>query len=262
MAATLKRPKPYRGRFLLAYAALAASVGAGIGGLVVVLTGSHPAKHVVPAARAHPWSVWAPTSSAPEARAREIAEHVARTYRLPNGDQLLDVTARPPIIPTGTNTKPVPISYVIVKGVRGKRDEQTAIKPKNSELYNLCGLGNQCLIPIGKPSPERLRLIRRESLELALYTFKYVDGVKYVITVLPPIRGVSTAAALYFHRKDLDPQLRRPLARTLMVRPRISRIAPREDALIDRLTKPHMFRLTLVGSQQGYAILGLTPLSS
>ena len=57
----------------------------------------------------------------------------------------------------------------------------------NTIAYNLCGIGGKnCAIGIGTPSSARLLLLRREALELALYTFKYVHGVENVVAILPP----------------------------------------------------------------------------
>ena len=38
----------------------------------------------------------------------------------------------------------------------------------------------------GKPSQERLKVLHREALELALYTFRYLPDVEGVVTLLPP----------------------------------------------------------------------------
>ena len=56
-------------------------------------------------------------------------------------------------------------------------------------LYRLCGLGAQCAINKGKPSNERGLLLQREALELALYSFRYLDGVKNVVALMPPSPG-------------------------------------------------------------------------
>ena len=64
----------------------------------------------------------------------------------------------------------------------------------NTIAYNLCGIGGKnCAIGIGTPSSARLLLLRREALELALYTFKYVHGVQNVVAILPPGRSAQTS---------------------------------------------------------------------
>jgi hypothetical protein len=103
----------------------------------------------------------------------------------------------------------------------------------NGLLYTLNGLGPKGALRGGKPSSERLLLLRREALELALYTFRYIDDVDLVVTLLPPVtvtptkpaaKGTPAAAApkptkqtmaLFFRPGDLEPQLEIPLAATI-----------------------------------------------
>ena len=88
-------------------------------------------------------------------------------------------------------------------------------------MYNLCGVGQKCSIAEGQPSEERARLLRREALELALYTFKYVDDVDSVITLLPVNLGdPSDGGGRHEHgalpgEEELLRQLQAPLDRTL-----------------------------------------------
>jgi hypothetical protein len=266
VAEDVRRRRPYRGRFVFVYGALVAAVGAGIAGLVLVLAGGGTQRHVGAEPAREAWSTWVPTSASADARLREIAEHVGRAYRLPNGDQLLDVSARRPFInvrpSAGSKPVPTPVKYVVVNTPDGKAGSPTALERDESELYSLCGLGSSCTVALGKTSNERQRLIRRESLELALFTFKYVEDVKYVIAVLPPAEQSAPANALYFNRSDLDDQLRVPLAETLSEKTPVSATAPREIAVIDRLTQPHMFSLRLLRDPQNELIFGLTPLGS
>lgn len=252
-----RRIRPYRGRFVVVYAALVLVVGAAVAGIVLALGGGGGGT-----ARAHAsprWSAWEPTVSGAEARAKEIAEHVGRAYRLPNGDQLLDVLAKRPSFSGATQT--IPVHYVAIHGVKGKADQITAITPDNSEMFSLCGLGNNCAIATGQPTVARGRLVRREALELSLYTFKYVSGVDHVITLIPPRQGQTPTYAVYFDKTDLQQQLSEPLQRTLRGGPpaQPDAIPPAQAAEIDRLTVPHMYRFSIQPSQQGDLILVLAP---
>ncbi len=58
----------------------------------------------------------------------------------------------------------------------GKKEENEidVVPATHSFQYILCGLGANCSIKGGKASTARHALLRREALELALYTFKYV----------------------------------------------------------------------------------------
>jgi hypothetical protein len=83
---------------------------------------------------------------------------------------------------------------------------------ENSIFYVFCGSGQRCSIP-GQPTPERALLLRRESLELALYTFKYMNDVDSVITIMPPVGNINTAG--YFKRSAVGGLLEKPLFETL-----------------------------------------------
>ncbi len=64
---------------------------------------------------------------------------------------------------------------------------QVSLLSGNTIAYNLCGIGGKnCAIGVGKPSTNRLLLLRREALELALYTFRYIGGTQNVVAILPP----------------------------------------------------------------------------
>ena len=100
-------------------------------------------------------------------------------------------------------------------------------------LYTLNGLGPKGSVRGGKPSSERHLLLRREALELAFYTFRYIDDVDLVVALLPPVTvtargskpGKKGAAAprdrgeagqaLFFRPGDLKPQLEIPLGATM-----------------------------------------------
>ena len=244
--------RPYRHRFVVVYLALAAALGGAIAGVILALGGVSVGKGTPN------WSLWKPTASSDEAKAKEIAEHIGREYRLPNGDQLLDVIAKRPSFSNATTT--IPVKYVVVHGVAGKSDQQTELSADRSQMFSLCGLGDSCAIATGTPTVARGRLVRREALELALYTFKYVGDIRYVIALMPPRKGTIPTYALFFNRNDFEPELSRPLRATLQPKtPGVSTIPPRELVTIDRLTEPHMFKFSVSPSQQGDLILVLSP---
>jgi hypothetical protein len=150
--------------------------------------------------------------------------------------------------------------------------------------FNLCGIGGKnCAIGVGTPSSARLLLLRREALELALYTFKYVGGVSNVVAILPPGRTttagtpgtLSTSSplskpttkplnvALLFLHDELRPWLDRPLAQTLPedVPPTVAqmRSAP-EAGLVEQITARGLFSQTLSQAQDGSNLIVLDPL--
>ena len=88
-------------------------------------------------------------------------------------------------------------------------------------MYTLFGLGKHGSIHGGEPSEERHLLLRREALELALYTFRYADDVDMVVTLLPPpppkageqdtAGELPPVQALFFRPGDLQSELGVPL---------------------------------------------------
>jgi hypothetical protein len=240
------RRRAYALRFLLMYVLLAAALGAGIAG-VVLLAGSDSKSSDAG------WSAWQPTKNG-SARVGQIAQQVSKAYRLSGGGQLLDVVAKPPAV------QDVAIKAVAVRNANGNADEVSLLDSSNSLMFVLCGGGPACSIAKGTASVERGRLVRREALELALYTFKYVGSVKYIVAFMPPKKGSQATYVVYFHRSDFDRQLKHPLVHTLSPKtPKQDTIAPRETATIDKLTEPHMFKFSLQQAQQGDAILVLDP---
>ena len=248
----------YRFRFALAHLALALIAGVGIGGTVLLL--DEPAN----LADAE-WSSWRPTGREGQ-HPSEIADYVSGRYRSPSGSPLVGVIASTPKI--STQNGDVSIGAVAIQDdPEGDTDDITIVRTENSLMYTLCGLGEQCSIGQGSVSDEQMRLLRREALELALYTFKYVDDTDSVIALLPPDFGAAAnpnddrSAALFFEKRDLEAQLKQPLQSTLSAPrpPRASEISALEGLTIDRLTESRMFVYSFTQSQAGGAILVLAP---
>ena len=241
---------PHRPRFLFVYGFLGA-VLAGAIALVVIYAG----RAITPAPT---WSQWQPHGGGLGA-AKQIADEVGKSYRLPNGDQLVDVLAKEPSVspPTGS---PIPLHYVALKGTGGKPDTDYAVSPSDTMMYQLCGLGTACSIATGKPSAARGTLVRREILELALYTFKYIGGVNDVIAFLPPVSSQPTRA-VYLRKSDVSAELRTPLDQTLRAKvPLPATIPAREVHTIDATTESRVYKLALAQAPNDDAVLVLTPL--
>ena len=244
----------YDGRFRVAYAALGVVIVAAVVALAVVLIQGRPA------AGPH-WSTWKPPSGARLDQATSIAAHVAPEYRLaPGGAELVAVQAHPPEIQN------VPVEDVVVRGPSGSNKDYQISSTKNTVVYVLCGLGTRCSIDKGAPSTARARLLRREALELTLYTFKYVGGVDSVIALLPPNpKDATTSWALFFKKSDFHHELSLPLSQTLPS-PLKGKLAPQnvvgtsDQQTIERLTRPHWFTSNFQQLQDGNAVLVLDPL--
>ena len=134
------------------------------------------------------WSAWQPSTDDDAAAAKQIAEHVGPKYRLGDGDQLVAVQAG------ALEIADLPLSVALRTAADGGDIE---LIEGNGVMYTLNGLGPHGSIPGGKPSEERHLLLRREALELALYTFRYADDVDMVVTLLPPPPPEKGAAAAH-----------------------------------------------------------------
>ena len=242
---------PHRPRFLFVYGLLV-----GVLGLALALVVIYAGRSINPAPK---WSSWHPSGGGLGA-AKQIAEKVGKSYRLPNGDQLVDVIAKAPSIP-GTGGAPLPIHYYAVRGSGGSADQVFSVSPSDSLMYSLCGLGASCSIASGTPSVARGTLVRREILELALYTFKYVGSVNSIVAFMPPKNGSATQYAVLLQKDNLKPELKTPLSKTLSLKtPLPSQIAAREVHEVDATTEPRIYTYGVSQTQTGDLVLVFKPL--
>jgi hypothetical protein len=216
-----------RGRFAVAYLLLGAAVGAGIGTFIVLV--QRPTPPPPP-----PWSSWQPGSSSTSAQLLEIANHVGQTYRLPSGDQLTAVKVGGTHGGQQSNLQGI---AVVDKGNSGRVDQQYS--ESDTAFFVLCGAARNCAITEGQPSLARGTVLRREALELALYTLEYAHPIDNVLIFFPPDRGEkSLSSTLFFHRGDLSSPLKHPLRDTLpQVKPPLpGQIKAREEQTVNDLT--------------------------
>jgi hypothetical protein len=224
------------GRFLLGYIVVIVMAGAALTAIAVMNR-----TDTSPTSTAN-WGRLAPESDGFQG-ARELAEKIATSYKGANGEQLAAITASPGEI------QGLPVRYVAIRA--GQRSRLTAgdvevVDPEETILYTFCGLGGQrnCALP-GQPSAERSLLLRREALELSLYTFKHMKDVKSVISLLPPpAQDTNLAVFLQRDRRDVEEALDKPLAATLpSVGPHfVDNITTGEAEAINRITGLWMFR--------------------
>ena len=172
------------------------------------------------------------------------------------------VIAKAPAV-SPASTVSIPIHYVAIRGTKGRGDQIVQVSSSDSIMYSLCGLGESCAIATGKPTVERGTLVRREILELALYTFKYVSGIKSVIAFMPPALGTQPKYVVYLQKADVMPQLKSPLNKTLGKKvPLPTTIPAREVHTVDAVTEARVYSFSLSQAQQGDAILVLAPLAA
>lgn len=254
------RQSGFRLRFSLVYVALAVVAGVGIGAFVVLV--SRPE-----AAPAPSWSSWQPDGSR-EARAKQIADHVSTRYRLPSGNQLVIALASTPKVTGNADVGDIPVSAIAIRPdtSKGQAEEEdidiVTDAPSTGMQYSLCGLGQACSITEGKPSEERHEMLRRQALELSLYTFKYVPDVGSVTVFLPPRPdGSSSPTAIFLKKGDVDDLLSKPLTRSLSSTvPQIGAIPKAELATVNGKTRAHLYSYEYQQAQDGSAILVLSPI--
>jgi hypothetical protein len=258
------RKSGYHLRFSLVYGLLAAVAAASIAALVVVVTRPDAAKE-------QSWSRFKPTGSA-IARTRQIATRVSNEYKLQSGTKLVTVVPSPLQTTrfiqgdSGPVSVEQPISSLAAQPdlSTGKHEEGDfkLYNASSTVAYQMCAFGNtaqNCALS-GTATNARGQLLRREALELSLYTLKYVKGTNAVLTYLPPSANpAATPNSLLVARGDVTNVLERPLTRTLVPRRISLGDRPADFAEVDKLTLPNLYKYdyqTLPGD--GTAILVLT----
>ena len=247
----------YRSRFAAFYVALAIVAGAGVGALLVLVGRGSPAP-------APAWSAWQPTGST-ERRSAQIAEHVSDPYRLPSGKALVAVTYSGPPTVTGPEGSSFQVRAIAVQpnttGGRAEADDIHTLDASNAVMYTLCGLGTACSIAEGKPSDARGQLLRREALELSLYSFRYLGGIDSALVLLPPRADGKAATAVFLERRDVRPELDRPIDQTLTapLTPGVGEIQPDEQRVVDRTTRSRVYAYSYLQAQDGSPVMVLTP---
>ncbi len=253
------RSTAYRYRFALAYIVFAGIVGGAVGSFIVVAT--RPDEPPAPE-----WSSWQPDGS-DGAKAKQIADHVSKRYRLPSGNQLAAAIVGPPSA-TASDGTTLPLETIAVRPDtstgQAEEDDIEILRSGDALMFVLCGLGDRCSITEGEASEERHQLLRREALELALYTFKYVGTADSIVIFLPPRPDAEASTSVFLTRADVAGELRRPLAQTLpsAVPPGLGAIPAPELETIDRLTRPRLYQYGFTQAQNGSGILVLDPLAA
>jgi len=205
------------------------------------------------------WAAFKPASDGLDSGAKEIADYVGRQYRLPTDEQIVAVEGGPLEFLVQDQTLPMKIA------VRESAADGGDIKLLEGKgvLYRMCGLGEKCSIAKGKPTKERALLLRREALELALYSFHDLKDVDHVVVFMPPAKGEDPSIALHFDRNAVAGQLARPLRVTLptpVPNPDTIATAPNTPA-VQQLTFANLFKFSLTtGNQDAQVFLVLDPL--
>jgi hypothetical protein len=240
-------------RFLAVYGALGAiAVGAVVAFVIVAFQPGHK-----PAAQ---WASWQPEAGPAAKVTSQIADHVSHKYKLnQNGAQLVAVVPSKPTVTSGTQN--IAIKAIAIRKAPQSNAGIEVLNSNKSTMYTFCGLGDHCAIEGGKATALRGRLVRREALEVALYTFKFVPSVDSVIAFMPPPPGKTDTSVLFLRKDDFKDALNRPLVRTLRLAnpPLPTQNDATEGTTIDNMTLPSLFSYELTALQTGGAALVLDP---
>ena len=252
VAAHERREPPYAARFQFLLGALLAVAVVGILGLVLAVGRSGGGTGGEDAVA---WSSWRPTVGGLTG-AQQIAQHVSSQYKLSTGEQMVFVEARTPEM----------AGRALEMVVRKPPQEGGQIERLRGDvmLYRVCGLERGCAIK-GTPSQSRGLMLRRQLLELASYTFRYLPEVDRVAFTLPPtyeeVPATRTSRGrripvlnqiVVLSRSDVAPVLDAPLRTTLRTPPPPMRAmykAP-ERTLVEALTTTRQFTFRLVEGEQ------------
>jgi hypothetical protein len=250
------RRSSYRFRFGVIYVLLAAVLGAGVGSFIVLASRAEPPDDPV-------WSSWQPTGSR-QAKVRQIADRIPKAYRNENGTQLTVSLASSLAVPTQTGEVPVRAVVVRPDTSKGLAEEDDIATYNGSDVvsYGLCGADSkeQCEIASGASSSERFTLLRRQALELSLYTLKYVNDVDSVLVFMPPSQKGQSNGSIFLRRSDVENELHRPLSSLLpTTRPRLGSLTSLEEGEIIRLTEPRTYSAEVQALPDGNPVLVLTP---
>jgi hypothetical protein len=259
---------PHAPRFRVVTAVLVGIAVAAIA--IAVVIASRGSNRLTAVSSAH-WSSWTPDSTGTTG-VSEIANFVSPYYRS-SGSQPLDVITPMQLsqaTAAGTTTGK---GLVVAVNNGTKASQSLGLLTGTTIAYEVCGLGAKDCELTGTPSLDRMLLLRREALELALYTFEYVSGSQNVVVVLPPGHTVTASGAdkkgvtvaLVFLRKNLQPWLNVPIARTLQqFAPELSQLSlwskTQEATFVDEVTAHSLFSSQVEALQEGGSALVLTPL--
>ena len=244
-----KEEAVFPGRFMLGYLLIVLFFGALLIGFTVAW--SRQSDDGVDTAST--WSFFKPTADSEALRVRQIARFVGARYQTNDGQQIVRVLGGPPAV------QDAPVTQFMVRD----GSKQDTIGADKAIMFILCGAGSDCTLPLEASSSAHERLVRREALELSLYTMKY-NNVDPVAVLLPPDPQGNPGNALLFRRDELKPLLDRPLSESLPTgkAPNALGMEDLEVATVDYLTLTKRFAYDFLSAGDGTARMVLNPARS
>jgi hypothetical protein len=245
MADAVEKPKRVYGkRFFLANML----VVAGFAGVIVLF-----AFLVSRNAAETPWSEYKPRGADTFDKAQNLVDHVAPKYRY--GGEPIAVVQAQPLLYRDAVVDGIAFLKPPLRQVGGRITE---FEPSGSTIaYVFCGQAQSCALP--RTGAEQVGLLlQRESLELALYTFKYWPDVGSIVTLLPA--NGNSNAAVYLKRRHVEKFLDKPLHATLPPHGALTAdtLTAAERATIDRVIVNNTFASRFEQAPNGRTVLLLS----
>ena len=198
------------------------------------------------------WSSYKPKGHETFGRAQNMANYVAHRY-VSNGAPIAVVQAQQFVY-----------GQAVVDGIafarlpaQGVGSPYAQFEPATKTmLYVFCGPATNCG-PANPGGDDVSVLLREESLELALYTFKYWPEIDSVVTLLPST--AKSKPAVLLRRRKLTDALSKPLSATLPKHDLVttSSITDVEQATVKRLTESSLFLASFEQTPNGKTLLVL-----
>jgi hypothetical protein len=241
-----KEKAVYPGRFMLGYLLIVLFFGALLVGFAVAWSQRSDDGGDTASA----WSFFKPTADSEPQRIRQIARFVGARYQTGDGEQIVRVLGGPPAV------QDAPVTHFMVRD----GSSQETFGADKAIMFILCGAGSECALPLAASSTAHERLVRREALELTLYTMQYND-VDPVAVLLPPDPQGNPGDAILFRRDDLKGLLDKPLSETLPTgkAPNALGMEDLEVATVDYLTLTRSFDYEFLSAGDGTARMVLNP---
>jgi hypothetical protein len=202
------------------------------------------------------WSDYTPKGGDVFEKAQNMVNHVTPKYRH-NGAPIAVVQAQP-LIYRSAPVDGIAFSKPPLRQVGGWATE---FEPSNRTMaYVFCGQAQSCGLPQGGVEDIGL-LLHRESLELALYTFKYWPDVHSIVTLLPPDRQLSPA--VFIRRRQVEQFLDRPLNATLPPHEELTpaSLTGAEREVLERVVLNNTFASRFEQAPNGRTVLLLSALT-
>jgi hypothetical protein len=266
-------PTPHADKFRIALAMLC---GIAVGAIAIAVFVVSDQKSKSRANGSQAWSQWSPSTGG-STGAQEIADYISPFYRLSSAQQLDVVTPISLTSETSAGTTTGKGVTIAVDTGGSSSSDALSLLSGSTVAYNICGIGASHCELAGTASANRMLLLRREALELGLYTLKYLRSVDNVLVVLPPGHtvakvgvGVTPAkavtVAVLFLRAELKPLLSTPIDDTLEEDPPDIAQLPvwsksDEAGLVDQVTARTLFSEQVQSQQEGGNLLVLTPIA-